>query len=298
MNQQRYTHRTANPARGGIATLEFVMALPTLLLLMVGLTWLGYSVIGQTEVIIEARNKAWAKRFDNAADKPLIFPIDLLVADNPLYPKAKDFVTAKASKKVNVSKIFSRVPGPESSHTILAGSWDHQAMKFDKRVNWNLHGIAVVNATTGKVQGALASVDNFGSKLQDLAGQALADAASDLVSKGAGGGGGNIENLGSAPKGDSTAADDATAQTQQQKNDTKVQLTAEKNRIEGEIRQADREIEALREKQNKNSETVDEAVDKVLEAAQVKRQIELLEYTKERLNSDLNDVKAELKATG
>lgn len=298
MHEQRSIYRTGALVRRGIATLEFVMALPTLLLLMVGMVWLGYSVIGQTEVIIEARNKAWVKRFDNTSGKPLIFPIDLLVAKNPAYPKAKDYVTAKASKQVKVSPVFDGLPGPESSHTILAGSWDHLAMKFDKRVNWNLHGIAVINATTGKVQGALASVSNLDNKLQDLVGQALADAASSLASSGAGGGGGNIENLGSAPSGDSSAVNDAKGQTEQQRNDAKRQLTEEKNRIEEEIRQADREIEALREKQNKTSETLGEAADKVLEAARVKREIQLLEYKKGRLNSDLNDVKAELKAAG
>jgi hypothetical protein len=298
MHEQRTNYRPGSRINRGIATLEFVMAMPMLLTLMVALVWLGYSVIGQTEVIIEARNKAWAKRFDNASGKPLIFPVDLLVAKNPFYPKSKDYITEKASKKVNVSAMFSRLPGPESSHTILAGSWDHQAMRFDKRVNWDLHGIAVVNATTGKVQGALASISNLDNILQDLVGKAMADAASSLASKGAGGGGGNIENLGSAPEGDSSAVNDAKGQTEQQRDDTKRKLTEQKNAIEEQIRQADREIAALREKQNKKSETLGEAADKILEAARIEREIQLLEYSKERLNSDLNDVKAELKAAG
>lgn len=290
--------RFDNTTRRGIATLEFAMALPILLLLMVGLVWLGFSVIGQSEVTVEARNMAWAKRFDNASNKPLVFPIDLLVADNPLYPKEKDFVTEKATKKVKVSPVFDGIPGPESSHTILAGSWDHQAMAFDKRVNWDLHAIAVANATTGEVQGALASLSNLDNLFQKLVGDALGKAASDLAAGGASGGGGNIENLGSAPSADTAESEAATEQTKQEKNDTKDRLTKEKNRLEEELRQIDRQIEALREELNKNSETVEEAIDKALEAARIEREIQILQYQKDRINSDLADVKAELKAAG
>ena len=50
------------------------MALPFLLLLMVGITWLAYSVIGQSQVLIKAREKTWQQRFDDKAKSPLIFP--------------------------------------------------------------------------------------------------------------------------------------------------------------------------------------------------------------------------------
>ena len=144
------TRPTAHP---GMATLEFVLALPVLLLLMVGITWLGFSVIGQTEMLVEARNKAWKKRFDNAADNPLSFPIlpehDLPVL--PKYNKNADYVTETASKKVDVSPVFSALPGPNASHTVLAGSWDYQAMPLDTPPDFVLMGKAALIGTFGGV---------------------------------------------------------------------------------------------------------------------------------------------------
>src|SRR5688572_31630552 len=124
------TRRRSPPARLGIATLEFVMALPFLLLLIVAITWLGFTVIGQTEVLVEARNKAWQQRFKNAADNPLSFPI-LPEHDLPILPKyvaSADYVTEKVGKTVDVSPLFKGVASPNGSHTILAGAWDYEAM--------------------------------------------------------------------------------------------------------------------------------------------------------------------------
>src|SRR6476620_9827420 len=86
-------HRRACTARRAMATLEFVMALPVLLLLMVGITWLGFSVISRSEALIEARDKAWKKRFDNPKQKPLIFPTGVGAVKNPRYSQAGDYVT-------------------------------------------------------------------------------------------------------------------------------------------------------------------------------------------------------------
>ena len=51
--------RVVGNKRRGVATLEFVMAMPTLFLMMVGIVWLGYSNIYQAEVAIKAKNDAW-----------------------------------------------------------------------------------------------------------------------------------------------------------------------------------------------------------------------------------------------
>ena len=101
--------------RSGIATLEFVMALPLLFVLMICILWEGFWLIGQAEVLVTSRNNAWKKRFDNAADAPLMFP----VLDDPvplgLYHANKDYVTEKASTKVDITPAFNKIPGPESS---------------------------------------------------------------------------------------------------------------------------------------------------------------------------------------
>ena len=108
-----------------MATLEFAMALPFILLFMVGITWLAYSVIGQSEVLVQARNDSWRERFKNLSDRPLVFPFGIDAVKNPLYPEDKDYVSKTVSKKVNISRIFDSAPGPKASVTVLAGSWDH-----------------------------------------------------------------------------------------------------------------------------------------------------------------------------
>src|SRR5215210_3487076 len=97
--------RTHLPPRRGIATLEFVMALPVLLLLMVAITWLGFSVIGQTDVLITSRNKAWKRRFEDASKKPLVF------SATPFYDEDADYVTERSAKQVHVSPVFDHLPG-------------------------------------------------------------------------------------------------------------------------------------------------------------------------------------------
>jgi hypothetical protein len=149
------------------------MALPVLLLLMVGITWLGFSVIGQTEVLVEARNKTWKRRFENASDKPLQFPV------LPTYDRKADFVSEKANKKVDVSPMFSRLPGPEAGHTVLAGSWDYRAMKFDKPPELELMVIAAAIGTAGNIASWKAQLDNPLGLLKDLGKRSESQATSD-----------------------------------------------------------------------------------------------------------------------
>jgi hypothetical protein len=129
---------------------------------MVAITWLGFSVIGQTEVLVEARNKAWKQRFKNAADNPLCFPI-LPEHDLPVLPKyvaSEDYVTESVSKRVEVSPVFDGIPGPEASHTILAGSWDYEAMPFNKPPDFKLMAKAALIGAFGNVLDLLSSADD------------------------------------------------------------------------------------------------------------------------------------------
>src|SRR5262245_45869993 len=119
--------------RTGVATLEFVMALPLLFLLMVCIIWEGVWLIGRAAVTITDRNDTWKQRFDDLADNPLSFPI--LPEHNlpvlPKYKEAADYAKKDATKKIEISPVFDSVPGPKSAHTILAGAWDFKAMPLD-----------------------------------------------------------------------------------------------------------------------------------------------------------------------
>ena len=275
-HQARYSHHL------GIATLEFVMAMPVLLLLMVALTWLGYSVIGQTEVIIEARNKAWQKRFTNASDKPLVFP-----TAKGLYSREKDYVTEMASKQVKVSPVFDGLPGPSSTHTILAGSWDYSAMPLTDPPNKKLILTAVASGTLGKVQIGLGDFENFLGKMGDIA-----DTAKDnAIAEGDGMTGPNASK--------EEGAKSATEEKQEQERKEKWEL-AEK--LNGQISQTSTEINDLRQElaQRMLKQETDEEKKRLnqQEIDRLSREIDILKAKRERLESELNDVMKDLEALG
>jgi hypothetical protein len=159
-----------------MAPLEFVMALPFILLLMVGITWLAFSVLGKAQVLVQARNDAWRERFKNLADKPLIFPSGLGDVRNPLYSEKKDYVSKTVSKKVNVSQVFDDAPSPTGSVTVLAGSWDHNAMNLNSPPSLKLYGIAAVNSATKDLQTQLSQLDSMINNMEQFAASAIAQA--------------------------------------------------------------------------------------------------------------------------
>jgi hypothetical protein len=131
-----------------------------LFLLMLCIIWEGYWLIGKAEILTTARNDAWKKRFNNAADEPLIFP----VLDDPvplgLYHANKDFVTEKTTTQVKISPAFDSVPGPHASHTILAGAWDQEAMPLNKPPNFVLMGKAALVGGFGNILDLLSAASD------------------------------------------------------------------------------------------------------------------------------------------
>ena len=159
--------RVVGNKRRGVATLEFVMAMPTLFLMMVGIVWLGYSNIYQAEVAIKAKNDAWQLRRENPDSNPLIFPT------LPVYDHAENHRVASASKRVDVSPVFSGTTQPNSEYSTLSGAWDHRSMPMDDLPDWKLFGKSLLNSKTGNLQEAFGKLQNF----QDLA----KSLASDLI---------------------------------------------------------------------------------------------------------------------
>ena len=141
--------------RFGSATLELVLCMPILLALIVGIVWLGSSVIAQTEVTIEARHKTWSKR-DEPTGKALLFLKD-------------DIVDDKATQTVEVSPLFDGVDSPESSHEVMASSWDHSQLPIDKAPNWEQYALAAVNAKTGSLQNGYTDARNQFSQFKNQA---------------------------------------------------------------------------------------------------------------------------------
>jgi hypothetical protein len=300
-----------------MATLEFAMALPVLLLLMVAITWLGFSVIGQTEVIIEAHNKTWTRRFENASDKPLYFPI------LPLYERDSDFVSEKASKTVDVSPIFKKVPGPQASDTILAGSWDHNAMPFKEPPHLKLMAVAAAVGWGGNVLDYMSQITNPLGLLKQMGNRAKSEAANapttvtqNTADSGTSGGG----NVPGAPGGGMTP-EQGKQQTEQQRQ---AEIAAKKQeyrdlggRIEmfgplagritpvrGELLKKNEEKKKLQDDRANvallaQNETDAEKKKKLQEdAARIQRQIDLADIEYRRLEAKFLDVVDDLDALG
>lgn len=276
---QPQTVRISPASRRGMATLEFVMGLPVLLTLAVGMTWLGFSVLGQCEVTVEARHEAFKQRFDDKAKKPLYFP------STPLYPKQQDYVTATVTGEVKVSPMFDKLPKPEASHLVLAGSWDHRAMPLDGPPSWKQYIPAVANAKTAGFQTSIGNIENLANDLASSAGDVLLEQLNL---------GSQVDNLGGGFDDASSAADDAN---EAQRQEEKQRLQQKRLELQAEIRATDSQINQLRiDYVNKVAENEPDEEKKEKELDRISQNIDLMKGKRERLRSELRDVEAELSA--
>jgi hypothetical protein len=308
-----------------VATLEFVMALPLLFVLMICILWEGFWLIGQAEVLVTARNDAWKKRFDNLADNPLSFPIlpehDLPVL--PKYNKAADYANEKASTKVDITPAFNRIPGPEASHTILAGSWDHKALPLDTPPNIKPMGKAAVIGAFGSILDVassasdplglinkFASAKSEGQRINSQTERDKTNVGKGGSADGAGGdaGGGSTEG-GKTPE---EAQKDAEEDLRQQKIALKkrfkelgatVQFPGNQIRpVGGEWGNAQDDLIAAQADSKVKSDLALQATEeedkkkKQEEAARARRKVELLQVTVKRLETEANDIVREAEA--
>jgi hypothetical protein len=275
--------RRACTARRAMATLEFVMALPVLLLLMVGITWLGFSVIARSEALVQARDKAWQKRFDNPKQKPLIFPTGISAVQNPRYSQAGDYVTESVTKPVDVSPVFKAVPAPKGTHTILAGSWDHRALDMNSPPNFKLYADAGLNAATGALQTALSTLKGLSSQLASFGGETL---AKQLAS---------VPGLGSPGSQPSTAAAQDKQNTDQQKQVDRGAIDQQLTQKRAELDQVTKQINDLEGKSTANQNTPqpnDPNQQKQQEEAKkaTNRNLQFLKDKKQRLETEIRDL--------
>ena len=304
MVEENIQQRVRPFTRRGMATLEFVMALPILLVLMVGITWLGFSVIGQTETLVEARNKAWKRRFEDKAKNPLVFPAGLLVATNPFYSHDDDYVSETVTKPVDVSPVFSAMPSPQAKHTILAGSWDHKAIDLNNRPDLELYVRVAANAVTGDIQTQLGNLSQLIDSVQQSGVAAIAQAftqATDLKNQGS-----NSESVGAS--GDSATKEkerqDKQALQEQQSelggviNPLNNQvMPVDGGQLEQTIEETNQLERELFQKQQATPET-DEAKERerLAELARLERRIRLLKNKRQRIESEVRDITDELNA--
>jgi hypothetical protein len=336
MHRRSSITSSTDSARRGLATLEFAMALPVLLLLVVGITWLGFSVIGQTEVLVESRNNAWEKRFEDASKRPLIFPLniptDFAGETDYTYSEDDDFVTEKATKEIKVSPVFDWLSDPESSHTILAGSWDHEAMKLDEPPDLKLITIAAITGTLGGILDLQARADdplglvnafgnakNGGTTIHNdiEGGKSNVGKDNSGVDSGYTPGNGANPDDGGPPKTAEQAKQETEADLERRKQEKRARYQALGGRIRpgdiantrievygGELEQIQDELIQLQMERQQASQAAineqDEEKKRQLqeEAARAHRKVELADIKRRRLEAELRDTIRELDALG
>ena len=243
-------YRNISSWRNGAATLELVLCMPILLALMVGIVWLGTSVIAQTEVTIEARHKTWSKR-DDPTGTALLFLKDDVVSDD-------------ATQEVEVSPIFDDVESPESSHDVMASVWDHEKLPLDKAPNWKQYAVAAVNAKSAPLQNKYVDGRNKLNQFKSEAGNIWKQLGVDLIRQ--------LTGLGDSAKslleGGESAGDSEKAR--------------EKARIDRELNAKKSELDKAREKLDGLDENASDAYRDVL-----KNRVKRLAAEVDDLESDL-----------
>ncbi len=302
------------------------MALPLLFVLMICILWEGFWLMGQAEVLITARNDTWKKRFDNLADNPLSFPIlpehDLPVL--PKYNKKADYANEKASTTVDITPAFNAIPGPEASHTLLAGAWDFKAMPMDTPPNLKLMGKAALIGAFGNVLDVASSASdplglvekftsakNEGQKVQSQTESEKTSVGKGGTDDGAGGNGGG----GAGSEGGKTpeeAQKDAEEDLRQQKIALKKRfkelgarcdmMSSKIFPIGGEWGDAQDALIAAQQDSKLKSDAAILATEeedkkkKQVEAARARRKVELLQITVKRLETEANNIVDEAEA--
>lgn len=247
---QIQTRRDPLELRRGTATLELVLSLPILLALIVGIVWLGSSVVAQTEVTIEARHKTWAKR-KGTEGTALLFLKDDILSD-------------KATQTVSVSPIFDDAESPESSHDVMSGAWDHEKLPIDKAPNWKLYALAAANAKTGSLQTGYVDAQNKFTQFKSEAGNLWNTLAVDVIRQ--------LTGMGDA-------ADSAIGGAENAGSGEKAQ---EKARINSKLAAKKRELETAKSGLDNLEEDASDALKQVL-----KNRVERLEAEIDDLESDL-----------
>lgn len=249
----------------GIATLELVMCMPVLLLLMVGIVWLGFSVVGQSQVAVEARHKAWQRRFDEGSAAALNF-----VGNS-------DFATEEATTAVNVSPLLDDVSPPQSSHDVAMGTWDHNQVDLNAFPNWELYLVAVANAKTAGVQTAYVDGRNLLNQIQTMAGQLVLEQIKNLIKQ-------MLESPLGMFKGDAQAG---KQQQEDEANEKKQAIRATISNIEDELETVEKRIEELQE-------LLEEAEDED-EKESLESRLKVSKNKLKRLEAELKRLKADLK---
>ncbi len=247
--------------RRAVAPLELALCLPVLLVLIISIVWLGFSVVGQSAVAVQARQAAWKKRFD-ARGTALLFLKD-------------DFVTEKAVGKVEVTPLLDDMSPPTSSHDVMIGTWDYHELALDKAPNLKEYALAATNAKTGSVQVGYTDVSNQFNSWKQISQDAWRTVGQSLLQE--------LTSLGGL-------AESSLGAAQQEQSDTTTeaaQLDRQISRRKADIEQAKAKLRQLEdEKRQAESEEAQQSLT---------ARIEIQRNKVKRLENDLRNLKSDRK---
>jgi len=150
-----YAARKQRTTRRGLASLEFVLAFPIMLLFASAVLWVGRAGIARTKAAVESRNQVWASR-------PNARPTDALSANWGVGNGAQSKTVSKTYKGW-----FSGAANPpaKSKHTLFAGTWDHRSLPFEPK-----RGLMTPHLS---VMGKIGTGANIGGVAEDVLGTGM-----------------------------------------------------------------------------------------------------------------------------
>ncbi len=245
--------------RMAAAPLEFVLCMPILLVLLVSLVWLGFSVVTQSQVAVEARRLAWQQRFQPQG------PALLFLEDQ--------FVEATSTDQVEVSPLLDDMPPPEATHEVMAGSWDHAALPLADAPHWREYAQVALNAKTGNLQTTYTDAQNEFGDWKNKSRQVWQTLGQQLLAE--------ITGMGAAAEAEIGKAEES--ETDGSKEIRKIDR--EIARVEAELAKTQSILRGLHDR--KNNGAGGDAADS-LDA-----RIEMHRKKVERLKSDLSELESE-----
>jgi hypothetical protein len=155
--------------RRGSAPLEFVMAMPLLLLLFALILSVGVFSLGNVKATVAARSDAFKQRTNHKSQLPLTF--NQKTSKGDVFSVSATETPAYPSPKFNFGPITR-------SHAVLGGSWDHRELLRGNGPHWGDMGKASIGGGTNQIASLL---DKFSNGFDPSSLPGLDDVAGGLI---------------------------------------------------------------------------------------------------------------------
>jgi hypothetical protein len=119
------------PPRRGVASLEFVMALPLLLILVTCIITGGYVAKNRLAVSLAVRRDAWKYRHGPPPPRSLDLPVVSTLGVLAGVATDSGLVLREMSRSLRLPSVLSRATHTATfRHAVMGGAWDDQSIPF------------------------------------------------------------------------------------------------------------------------------------------------------------------------